>query len=212
MKKWWAVITVVAAVVGIFTFIIQSEFLNRGAWNSWSLPLSGKIIYIDPGHGGADGGAENGDAVEKEIALTISKKLRDYLQQQGALVLMTRSTDEDLAEEGTKGLSRRKVQDLHKRAEIINESDADYFVSIHLNAIPSSRWRGAQTFYHEKYVENKVAAELIQEELIDNLENTDRQAKSISHVYLLKEAKKARCISRSWVSFQSNRARFINAG
>ena len=44
----------------------------------------------------SDGGAEKGKAIEKDIALSVSLKLRDYLQQQGALVLITREYDYDL--------------------------------------------------------------------------------------------------------------------
>ncbi|MCU9615181.1 N-acetylmuramoyl-L-alanine amidase CwlD [Caldibacillus lycopersici] len=187
-KKW---ITLGMGIIGIalLIYVIQDRFISM-TWNAWNLPLSGRIIYIDPGHGGPDGGADNGDAVEKDIALEISKKLRDYLQEQGALVLMTRSKDTDLADEDTRGLSRRKVEDLHRRVDLINESEADLFISIHLNSIPSSRWHGAQTFYGTRYVESKIAAELIQEELVDKLENTDRVAKSINNVYLMKSTKK----------------------
>lgn len=190
MIKRWIAVGFVVVLVGIFAFFIQSRFLDQSTWDSWNLPLSSKIIYIDPGHGGPDGGAEKGKAIEKDIALSVSLKLRDYLQQQGALVLMTREYDYDLADKDTKGLSRRKTEDLHRRAKLINESHADFFISIHLNAIPSARWHGAQTFYHEKFVENKIAAEIIQDELIDNLENTNRMAKPINHVYLLKTVKK----------------------
>lgn len=189
MKKKGIVIGSLVAAVLIIYFIKETIFSST-TWNTWNLPLTGRIIYIDPGHGGPDGGAEKGEAVEKEIALSISKKLQEYLEQQGALVLLTREEDTDLADEKTRGLSRRKVQDLHSRAERINDSEAELFISVHLNSIPSSRWRGAQTFYHPRYVESKIAAEFIQEELIDNLENTNRKAKSITNVYLLKSVKK----------------------
>lgn len=190
MSKRWIAVGSVVIIIGIFAFLIQSRFLDQYTWDSWSLPLSGKIIYIDPGHGGPDGGADSGKAIEKDIALSVSLKLRDYLQQQGALVLMTREYDHDLADQDTKGLSRRKTEDLQRRAKLINDSHADFYISIHLNAIPSSRWHGAQTFYHEKFIENKIAAELIQDELIDNLQNTNRKAKPINHVYLLKTVEK----------------------
>lgn len=176
--------------VGILTAIILFEFNNYGLWKSWNLPLSGKIILIDPGHGGADGGAGYGDALEKDIALEISLKLRDYLQQQGALVIMTREEDKDLADEGTRGLSRRKAEDLRRRLKMINESEADFFISIHLNAITSSRWRGAQTFYSTRYDENARAAKFIQDELRKNLGNTNRKAKPIRNVYIIENAKK----------------------
>src|SRR5690606_4575693 len=64
-------------VLGLILFAIQNQLFNFFPASSWSLPLSGKIIYLDPGHGGPDGGAEHGEAVEKDIALNIAVKLRD---------------------------------------------------------------------------------------------------------------------------------------
>jgi N-acetylmuramoyl-L-alanine amidase len=103
---------------------------------------------------------------------------------------MTREEDEDLADADTRGYSRRKVEDLKKRLKMINSTDIDLFVSLHLNAIPSARWSGAQTFYAPHYKENARAAKFIQEELRRNLENTERKAKPINQVYILKNAKK----------------------
>lgn len=174
----------------ILFFILQYDFAEDDSWNSWNLPLSGKIILLDPGHGGPDGGAGDKTALEKDIALNVSLKVRDYLQEQGALVIMTRETDRDLADHNTKGYSRRKVEDLKARLKLINKSDADFFVSIHLNSIPSPRWSGAQTFYTSQFKENERAAKFIQDEFQKNLENTKRKAKPIHHVYILKHAKR----------------------
>lgn len=174
----------------ILFLILQHDFMENNSWKSWNLPLSGKIILIDPGHGGPDGGAGTDQTLEKDIALSISLKVRDYLQQQGALVNMTRDTDIDLADPDTRGYSRRKVEDLKKRLKLINDTDNDFFVSIHLNAIPSSQWSGAQTFYAPQHEENAKAAKFIQDELRRNLGNTTRRAKPLSHVYILKNAKK----------------------
>lgn len=179
----------IAGLLALF-FILQHDFNENSSWKTWNLPLSGKIILLDAGHGGPDGGAGTGKTLEKDIALEITHKVRDYLQEQGALVIMTREKDEDLADPGTKGYSRRKVEDLKKRLKIINTSDNDLFVSIHLNAIPSARWSGAQTFYAPHHKENARAAKFIQEELRRNLENTNRKAKPINQVYILKNAKK----------------------
>jgi N-acetylmuramoyl-L-alanine amidase len=184
---------IIAFTVGlvILFFILQYDyFKTKESWNSWSLPLSGQIILLDPGHGGPDGGAGEEGALEKDIALSVSKKLRDYLQEQGALVIMTREEDKDLAEDGTRGYSRRKVEDLKMRLAMINESEANFFVSVHLNSIPSQKWSGAQTFYAPQLKENAKAAKFIQDELRINLENTDRKAKPLSSVYILKNAKK----------------------
>ncbi|WP_042145469.1 N-acetylmuramoyl-L-alanine amidase CwlD [Paucisalibacillus sp. EB02] len=154
------------------------------------LPLTGKVVVLDAGHGGVDGGAVGkDDTLEKDIALDVTKKLRDYLQQSGAIVYLTRETDTDLAAEDTKGLSRRKAEDIKNRMEFINTHDADFFLTIHLNAIPSTRWSGAQTFYYPKSDENKHLAKMIQAEITRNLENTNRSALAVNNLYLLKNAK-----------------------
>jgi N-acetylmuramoyl-L-alanine amidase len=185
-------IKAISFAVGLLVlfFILQYDFAENKSWKSWNLPLSGKIILVDPGHGGPDGGAGDQKTLEKDIALKVSLKLRDFLQEQGALVIMTRETDKDLASSGTRGYSRRKVEDLKARLNMINQNDIDLFVSIHLNAIPSSRWSGAQTFYASQYEENEAAARFIQDELRRNLGNTTRKAKPLNQVYILKNAKK----------------------
>ena len=103
-------------------------------------------------------------------------------------MVLTRSKDQDLASEDTKGMSRRKTEDLKARAKKMDEADPDCVISIHLNAIPSSRWRGAQTFYHPKDKENMILARFIQKSIASELQNTDRLAKTINHVYLLRRA------------------------
>lgn len=152
-------------------------------------PLAGKTIVIDPGHGGADGGAvgKNGTS-EKNIALSIAKMTRDYAQQAGAVVYLTREVDEDLAAKDTKGLSNRKSEDIRNRLAFIHEREADFFITIHLNAIPDERWSGAQTFYYPSSSENEHLASMIQAGIIDNMKNTKRTPLAINNIYLLKHA------------------------
>ncbi|MBD7939157.1 MULTISPECIES: N-acetylmuramoyl-L-alanine amidase CwlD [Cytobacillus] len=189
MRKKLKVIGFITGLAILF-FILQYDFSEDDSWNAWNLPLSGKVILLDPGHGGPDGGADNGNVLEKDISLEVSLKLRDYLQEQGAVVMMTREDDRDLAAEDTKGYSRRKVEDLKKRLNMINHSDADFYVSVHLNSIPSPKWRGAQTFFASHIDGNARAAKFIQDELIANLENTTRRAKELKNVYILDHSKK----------------------
>jgi len=159
----------------ILTMIMFYDIPFKESWSAWNLPLSGKIIILDPGHGGVDGGAVSDTGQnEKEITLSISKYLQDYLNESGALVIMTRESDIDLADKGTTGVSRRKLEDLQNRIRLTNDSMADFFVSIHLNSIPSDRWHGAQTFYYPVREENEKMAKLIQQEMIKSLANTDR--------------------------------------
>lgn len=179
-------------IVGLvlLIYIVQLPLTKtETAWEAWSLPLSGTTIVIDPGHGGPDGGASGSDGTqEKEISLDVSLYVRDYLQQNGATVHLTREEDTDLAAEHTKGLSNRKTEDIKNRLAFVKEKDPDLFITIHLNAIPSPKWSGAQTFYYPKYDESKHLAKMIQAEIIRNLENTTREALPIQGVYLLKHA------------------------
>lgn len=157
----------------------------------WSLPLAGQTIVLDAGHGGADGGAVSKQGlIEKDINLAVALYLRDYLQQAGAIVVMTREEDRDLADADTKGYKKRKTQDLKKRVRFIEEQQAKLLVSIHMNSVPSPRWRGAQTFYYLNNGDSPIVADLIQQELKRNLENTDRVSKkSDKPVYVLEALK-----------------------
>ncbi|OEF97901.1 N-acetylmuramoyl-L-alanine amidase CwlD [Desulfuribacillus alkaliarsenatis] len=174
------------SLVFIFVYMMLPDF--RETQETIGLPLTGAIIAIDAGHGGVDGGAVSEDGViEKDITLPIAIKVRDYLQQAGASVIMTREGDYDLASEDTRGYSRRKVEDLRNRAKLINESNAEILVSIHLNSIASSRWSGSQCFYTYGSEEGKLLATKIQEQLIVITGNTDRTPLPDKRVFLLKE-------------------------
>src|SRR5690625_4578048 len=187
--------------IGLAILIIIIQFpIHKGQlmWRTIPLPLAGKTIVIDPGHGGPDGGAVGKDKTqEKEIALDVAKFTRDYLQQAGALVYLTREEDKDLADKERKG--NRKSSDIRNRLKFIHEKEADFFITIHLNALPSSRWSGAQTFFYPTFPENKHLATMIQAEIIRNLENTNRVPLKIDSIYLLKQDRKSTRLNSSHV-------------
>lgn len=141
------------------------------------------IIYIDPGHGGPDGGAVGIDGVyEKDIVLKVSFKLKKYLNQAGYNVLLTRDGDYDLADDESRN---KKREDIHKRVKLINESNCILFVSIHANKYSSPKVYGAQVFYRTNDEDSKSLSEEIQDSLKSILQNTKREAKSISGKYLM---------------------------
>lgn len=191
---WLTPMGAVRLAVGCLAVILIGLFLRHqnpptgDAWSYWSLPLSGQTIAIDAGHGGADGGAvSKSGVIEKDLNLAIALYLRDYLQQAGALVVMTREGDYDLASGDPRAYSKRKTQDLKRRAGVIAGSGASAFVSIHMNSIPSDKWSGAQTFFHPgRHAGNRQLAAFIQEEIRRNLENTERVAAAKEDVYLMK--------------------------
>jgi len=179
-----------ALLVVLMLFMFTYELPATKTWTYWTMPLSGKTIALDAGHGGPDGGAESKEGtMEKDINLAITMHLRDYLQEAGAIVVMTRESDRDLADPLTKGYSKRKTEDLINRAQFITKQNADLFVSVHLNSIPSAKWSGAQTFYYPNHKDSGMLAALIQDEIKRNLKNTDRVAKPLEGNYLLKTIK-----------------------
>jgi len=141
------------------------------------------VIYIDPGHGGSDGGAVGIDGVyEKDIVLEISLKLKRYLNEAGYNVLLTRDGDYDLALDTSKN---KKRDDIHSRVKLINDSNCLLYVSIHANKFSSSKIYGSQVFYKSKDDDSKMLSEEIQDSLKSILQNTKREAKSIDGKYLI---------------------------
>jgi N-acetylmuramoyl-L-alanine amidase len=198
-------------MLALIVIVFSNQLPAAKTWTYWTLPLSGKVIVLDPGHGGADGGAESGTGLqEKEVTLHISLYLRDYLQQAGATVYLTRYEDVDLASPGTKGFSRRKTEDLKARAAFIKEKNADLFLSVHLNAIPSPQWYGPQTFYTLKHPDNASIAWFIQEELRQGVVDTHRQVKRIRNIFVLERTEAPAALVE--VGFLSNAAEAENLG
>jgi N-acetylmuramoyl-L-alanine amidase len=143
---------------------------------SWA--VANRVIVIDPGHGGIDPGAVGyNDIKEKDIVLNVSKQLQSLLSHAGAKVYMTRESDIDLSISESGSLLTRKREDLKNRVELANKNKADLYLSIHVNAFPSSQWYGAQTFYQRNQPESKKLAQAVQSELINIMGNTTRVAK-----------------------------------
>ena len=127
------------------------------------LALQGKLIIIDAGHGYKDGGTSYNDILEKDINLKISKLLEQKLASYGASVLMVRNNDEDLSN-GAK--THRKKHDFDNRIKIINNSNGDIYLSIHVNYLNDSSYFGSQVFYDKN---NKRLADIIQKHLNKHL-------------------------------------------
>ncbi len=144
------------------------------------MKLVSKVIYLDAGHGGPDPGTIYKNIYEKDINLEIVKKLASILEKEGAICYLTRYGDYDLSNNNT---GSRKKSDLNNRAKIINKSEADMYISIHLNSISSSTWSGAQVFYDDVNTKNKDLAILMQQILSEDLK-TKREIKEINNMLL----------------------------
>ena len=135
-----------------------------------------KVILIDAGHGGIDGGAKSKNGtIEKDINLAIALKLKKKLEDNGYKVYMTREDDSTVRE--------KKREDLNKRVEMKKETECDIFISIHQNMFPQSKCYGAQVWYASND-KSKELADGIQEALKDNIkDNNKRIAKAAKEQY-----------------------------
>ena len=177
-------------VLGIFVLVFGFALINdqRSAVPTVSLPVSGKTIVIDAGHGKPDEGAESSTGTtEAETNLKIALKLQNLLEQSGSTVILTRSDENAIYDIDAKTLRQKKISDIHNRVKIGNESSADIFVSIHLNKIPQQQYDGWQTFYNAKDANGQKLAVSIQNNLNDAIQKeNNRIAKSIENIYIVK--------------------------
>lgn len=138
------IIAVVISVVLVGTMLGIAP-LNNGAKIASTKPYT---LVIDAGHGGVDSGVTGVSTKVKEsdINLAISKKLSNIANNSIFNTVMTRKTADGLYGLATNGFKQR---DMKKRKEIINNSGADFVISIHQNRFSSSSRRGIQVFYSD---------------------------------------------------------------
>lgn len=175
----------VLGLVCMLCFCTYLKFANA-AIETVGVATTSKVIVIDAGHGGYDPGkAGPNGTLEDEINLDIALKLKDYLEQSGATVVMTRMDDEYL--QGPAG-NTHKRKDMSFRKQVMKESEADVMVSIHQNAFPQSEVRGAQVFYYKDAVNAKLLAYTVQEAIKNYADSMNgRQIKSSKDYYILNE-------------------------
>ena len=118
----------IGALVFLLTLLCFFNFVSAKENN---LSLLSKVIYLDAGHGGADSGAFYKNVKESDLNLSITNKVMELLKQDGAIVYLTRYGDYDLS---VSNAWNRKRSDLSRRANIINQSECDLYLSIHLNS------------------------------------------------------------------------------
>lgn len=113
-------------------------------------------------HGEPDGGAVGfAGTLEKDVNLAIVLKLQEVLESSGINVVLTRTADSGL-HDGSGSIRNMKVTDMKKRLEIMNTSNADLFVSIHMNSFTNQTVKGLHVFYDGRHEDIKPLAEKIQ--------------------------------------------------
>lgn len=168
------------------------DFVKKDTIYVSSTPLSNHSIILDAGHGIPDGGAisQDGEIIESTLNLQLVLKLQNLLESSNCNVILTRSDENGIYEIDSKTIKEKKISDMKNRAKIANNSNAEAFISIHMNKLNESKYFGWQTFYKNKDEKSKKLAQNIQSSLnsfmkIDN----SRQIKSISNIYLTSHVK-----------------------
>ena len=147
-----------------------------------------RVIVIDAGHGGADGGAVADDGTtEAEINLAVAKKLEAVFDLLGCETVMVRQEDVSIHSDGVEGLRNQKVSDIHNRVELVNSTENSILVSIHQNSLPQVKSvHGAQVFYNAEDGAAELAT-IVQQALNRSINpGNEKQEKPIgSSVYLM---------------------------
>ena len=146
------------------------------------------VVVIDAGHGGNDPGKVgiNGQ-LEKDINLKIVQRLKEYLEAADVKVVLTRDSDQGLYNSGD---SHKKMADMRRRCEVIDEANPDLVVSIHQNSYHQEGISGGQVFYYKGSEKGKKLAETLQKrfDFVLGDKNT-RVAKANDNYFLLLHVK-----------------------
>ena len=176
-------VILIAVSVGVVTKIYRKELFieaNTGITDE-------KIIILDAGHGGEDCGAIGVSGVyEKDLNLAVALEIGKQLEEQGYIVVYTRTDDRLLygPDEDIKGI--RKISDLKNRCKIAARYPDSIFVSIHMNSFGSGKYSGLQVYYSEENPESARIAGSIQDTVRESLQpQNNRVTKKGDNIYIL---------------------------
>lgn len=173
--------------VSIGLIVPSIVFMHNNTIETFAIPVTNKTIILDAGHGNPDGGASSNNGVtESTINLQITLKIKQLLENIGAKVILTRSDENGIYDNSATTIRQQKISDLKNRVQIANSSNADIFVSIHLNKISQNQYSGWQTFYKKENEKSKILATSIQEKLNETIQRkNNREPNSLNNVYII---------------------------
>ena len=173
---------IIATAVLAGTFLLRTE--ETFATNKF-------CVIVDAGHGDPDGGAVGiGGSVEKDINLAIALKTAEVLEGSGVKTVLTRLGNEGIYGDAAETIREKKVDDMHRRLDIINNSGANLLLSIHMNSFTDSSAEGLHIFYNREDDNLKGIADSIKTRVgeVTNATTHDIR-KADMRVYLMKNAK-----------------------
>lgn len=197
----------------------STKIVGNGKYRT-SGGLKGKIITLDAGHGGSDPGAIGSDGTkEKEITLAITKQVQKLLEDKGAKVYMTRTTDVDVY-----GPNASDVDELQARVNVGEKYNSDLFVSLHINSSVNKNVGGFSTYYYPKTNNDLRIAKSIQDQLAANFGVDDLGVRQANFYVIKRITMPATLVEMCFISnekelvlmkgkwFQNKTARLIAAG
>lgn len=190
MKK--LLLLIIPIFICFVIFLLSFNHIDIGKSVNGTDSQTPPTIIIDAGHGGFDGGASTDDGVpEKDINLSISLYLEDYLHLFGYDVIMTRNKDTSLEDDSTLSIRKKKTSDIRNRLKLMETTENSIFISIHQNHFHQEKYSGMQVFYSKNHSESSsLLAQSIQDSTVNLLQpENERQIKQIgTSVFLIYNA------------------------
>lgn len=175
---------VIVIVFGMVGFLgVNLRITKETMKTNKELQEGKKVILIDAGHGGMDGGSSSkGGTLEKDINLSIALKLKESLEKSGYDIVMTRDEETDFnLSHGT--IRERYNEDLRRRCDLKKSTNCVMFISIHMNHFSESKYSGAQVWY-SNHKDSTIFAGMVQKNLRMDLDpNNKRVQKAAKSSY-----------------------------
>lgn len=179
--------------IGLLTYGVINVSNQRALLTSSEIFEPNYIIVVDAGHGEPDGGALSASGVrESELNLQVAKKLEEELIDLGYEVIMTRNDENNIADSELQNSTIRKIKvsDINNRIEIVNNSNADMLISIHMNKFSSEKYYGWQTFYKKNSPYSEMLAKNVQDGITNNIERENKRKElPIENIKLIDKSK-----------------------
>lgn len=145
MKRDLLLLFLCLCILGAASYWGRDQVVTTAA----STTQEGRVLILDAGHGGEDGGASSAvGSRESDINLNIVLKTESLMAFLGVRTELTRSEDRSMHSEGASTIHEKKVSDLKYRVEFVNNLADAMLISVHQNYFTDSRYSGAQVFYN----------------------------------------------------------------
>jgi len=211
------IVIILLSLLAIVYLCFSNLSMSFGYKNSWTEQSGsnseddGITVVIDAGHGGIDPGAVANGLVEKELNLSVAKKLEQFLKLSNVNVVMTRTEDVLLGDGDT--VRAHKAADLRERLSIAEQIDNAVFVSIHMNKFDSEYVHGLQTFYASSTEGSQELAQSIQNSVTLLDKDNKREIKPDSgNIYVLENTTRTAVLVECGFLSNTKEAKLLSDG